>query len=147
MHTKLYNTNDVERYWNLSLPGVLPQEETVRVVKQIKEKDGTYGKFGILTEKRAFRKPSDLTTFLDELQQQNPDKEVGISVSTAVFNYTGETPKIDAFKYSRTIAIDIDTHIGNTKERYRLGGIEEDHIRFAAIHAWVERVGGDMLLV
>lgn len=138
MHTKLYNTNDVERYWNLSLPGVLPQEETVRVVKQIKEKDGTYGKFGILTEKRAFRKPSDLTTFLDELQQQNPDKEVGISVSTAVFNYTGETPKIDAFKYSRTIAIDIDTHIGTGKDRYVLGELEENQIQFALLKTWIE---------
>ena len=135
---ELYNPSEITLYWETSLPNPLPEDETVRVVRQIKEEDGSYGQYGILTEKLPFRSPEDLMSYLDDLQAKNPKKEVGISISTAVFKYTGETPNMELFKYSNTIAIDIDTHIGNTKERYVLGYLEEDQIKFALIRAWVE---------
>jgi len=134
----LYNTTDVERYWLTSLPEELPEDETIRVVYQIREEDGSYGKYGIQTETKPFRKAADLVSYLNTLQAQNPTKRVGISVSTAVFNYTGKTPKIEEFKYSRTIAIDIDTHTGRGKERYTLGDLTEPQIQLSLIKTWVE---------
>jgi len=138
MNNNLYNTEDVIRYWNTSLPEKLQEDETIRVVSQIKEADGTYGQYGILTEKVAFRSPTDIINFLDNLANSNPGKQVGASMSTAVFNYTGETPKIDAFKYSNTIAIDIDTHVGNGKARYVLGELNDDQIQMAIVKTWNE---------
>jgi len=134
----LYNREEVKNYWLTSLPEKLQEDETIRIVKQIKEEDGTYGQFGILTEKIAFRSADDIMNHLDELQRSNPGKSVGVSASTAVFKYTGETPKIDSFKYSNTIAIDIDTHVGNSKERYVLGYLEEHQIQMAIIKTWNE---------
>jgi len=134
----LYNTDDIKKYWEMSLPNTLGQEETIRVVSQVREADGSYGKFGVLTLKQPFRTPADLSKLLDQLQRQNSGKQVGISISTAVFNFTNEPPKMDSFKYSNAIAIDIDTHIGNTKDRYVLGELEESQIKVSLIKTWVE---------
>jgi hypothetical protein len=138
VQSRLYELEEVKKYWNLSLPETLAEDETIRIVKQVREADGTYGQYGILTEKIPFRKAEDVTNFLDELQNQNPNKQVGVSMSTAVFNYTGETPKIDAFKYSNTIAIDIDTHMNNGKERYVLGYLDKNQIQMSIIKTWNE---------
>ncbi len=134
----LYNRVEAERYWNLSLPTELQPNETIRLVSQVKEADGTYGKYGILTSKQQFQKIDNVTNFLDTLKRNNPSKDVGISISTTVFEFDGNPPSADKFKYTNTIAIDIDTHIGNTKERYVLGYLEEDQIEFAVIQTWLE---------
>jgi len=128
----------LRKYWLASLPEKLQDDETIRVVPQLRDNVNTEKKDLYYTEKRPVRCADDVMNILNELQVANPDKIAGISISTAILKYTGEAPKIENFKSTKAIAIDIDTHIGNTKERYRLGGIEEDHIKFAAIHAWVE---------
>ncbi len=134
----LYDKKEVQRYWNLSLPKELKSNETIRVVSQVKEKDGTYGKFGILTIKDQIQSASDVCDFLDRLQMNNSNKEVGVSISTTVFEFNGKPPSAENFRYTNTIAIDIDTHIGNTKERYVLGCLDEDQIELSIIKTWLE---------
>ncbi len=134
----LYNKKDAEKYWDLSLPKELKEDETVRVVSQVKEADGSYGKFGILTIKEQIRSAKDTMAFMDRLQMNNPGKEVGISISTTVFEFNGKPPSTDNFRYTNTISIDIDTHIGTTKERYVLGTLEEDQIELSVIKTWLE---------
>jgi len=134
----VFNEEVLRKYWKVSLPEKLEDDETIRVVPQLRDNSSSDRKDLYYTEKRPVRTADDVMNILNELQTNNPNKIAGISISTAVLKYTGDAPKIENFKYTKAIAIDIDTHIGNTKERYRLGGIEEDHIRFAAIHAWVE---------
>jgi len=134
----LINLDEIKKYWEASLPERLQDDETVRVVTAVIEEDGTYGQYGVSTPKTQIRDINELIAVYSDLQKRNPNKSVGISVSTAVFNYTGETPKIDAFKYSNTIAVDIDTHIGDTKERYILGGLSQDQISLAALTTYIE---------
>ncbi len=134
----LYNKKEAQRYWDLSLPAELKENETVRVVSQVKEPDGTYGKFGILTIKDQIKSTKDIYNFIDRLQMNNPGKSVGVSISTTVFEFNGKPPSTDNFRYTNTISIDIDTHIGNTKERYVLGTLDEDQIEYSVMRTWLE---------
>jgi len=138
MTKTLYEEKEIQKYWDLSLPAELQENETVRVVSQVKEADGTYGKYGILTIKNQIRSTKDLIAFFNALQKQNPNKVVGISISTTVFEFTGAPPTAENFRFTNTISIDIDTHIGSTKERYVLGYLEDSQIEMSLIKTWLE---------
>ena len=137
----IFIETELRRYWNTNLPENLEPDETIRVVSQVKELDGSYGKFGILTQKQRFGTSEDIMNFLNELQRKNSGKDVGISVSTAIFNHDPkdpQTPKIETFKKARTIALDIDTHIDGTKNRFPLGELEDDQIRYSIMNTWLK---------
>ena len=137
----IFNETELRRYWETNLPVNLEPDETIRIVSQVKELDGSYGKFGILTQKQRFGSADDVMNFLNDLQKRNYPKDVGISVSTAVFHFNAEepqTPKIESFKYSKTIALDIDTHIDGTKNRFPLGELEDDQIMYSIMNTWLE---------
>ncbi len=138
MSNILYDKKEVEKYWSFSLPEKLNDNETIRAVTQVVEADGSYGKFGILTIKDQIRSAGDVCNCLDILQANNPNKKVGISISTTVFEFNGKPPSTDNFRYTNTIAIDIDTHVGNTKERYVLGHLEDEQLQLATIKTWLE---------
>ncbi len=131
----LYNKEDVEKYWNLSLPVQLEEDETIRIVAQIKDPDNGSG---IWTIKEQIRSAADVMKYLDGLKRSNPSKDVGISISTTVFEFNGNPPSADNFRYTNTIAIDIDTHIGKTKDRYVLGALTENQVQLSVINTWLE---------
>lgn len=136
--TPIYNEEMLDKYWDMIHPHELAENETIRVVRQIKEDDGSYGKFGMITEQIQIRTVDELKTYINTLQQRNPTKQVGVSISTAVFEYKpNQRPTIATFKRTKTIALDIDTHKKGTKERHVLGAEEESSIRFALLRSWI----------
>lgn len=135
----LFDEAAVRKYWDMSLPPQLQEDETIRIVSAVVDPETRKPiDYGMITHKTPFRNVEDVLYFFNDLQSKHPKNPVGISISTAVFNYTGETPKIDSFKYSNAIAIDIDTHIKGTKDRYPLGPLEDKQIQFAMLSAWLE---------
>jgi len=134
----LFDLKQMRDYWELTLPPQLEPDETIRIVTQVFDTEGTKLDYGIVTESSQFRTADDVAKKLIELQNKHPKHRVGVSTSTAVFNHTGNPPKLDAFKYSQGIAFDIDTHLGKTKDRYRLGTLDNAQIEFAAMVAWLE---------
>ena len=129
---ELYIPQEIQKYWDISLPTTLQPTETIRAVTQIIDQKGE--NISIYTPKIPFRTSEDIINHLNQIKSHNPQGNVGISISTAVFDYMDNaTPKISSFKYTNTIAIDIDTHISNTKERYPLGRLTPDQISYAML--------------
>jgi hypothetical protein len=135
---EIFNLEAIKRYMNNFLPSeveCLDASETLRTVVQIQDIKNPDDK-NIFTPKEPCRSAQDVADTLARLQQQNPNKNVGISISTTVFNYTGDTPKTSEFKYTNAIAIDIDTHIKGTKKRYPLNTFDDDQVYYSILCAW-----------
>lgn len=140
---EIFNAAAIEKYWNMSLPENLAQDETVRVVLQTLDPNNPDDKTNkqIWTPTEPYRNANDIMLAMNKLQAANPQRNVGISISTTVFNYTGQTPKTEEFKYTDTISIDIDTHIAGTKERYPLHFFDDDQIYYSILNTWVQMSG------
>lgn len=136
----MFDFDQIKEYWETSLPPQLNDNETVRVVTQSVLPNARDEKGEIFTPNLPIRSPHDIVNHLTHLRQQNPQKDVGVSISTAVFEYIqGEAPKKTTFKYTNTIAIDIDTHVKRgEKARMPLYQFDPDQIDIALIRTWVE---------
>jgi len=135
----LFDEHLVHQYWAHSLPPELESNETIRIVLQASSLDTDQGKPPAYTPNAQYRTAIDVMNAVNNYQDQYPDRLVGVSISTTVFNYeSGRAPSKATFKYTDTIAIDIDTHIGRTKDRYKLCDLEEDQQRYAVLRTWVE---------
>jgi len=132
-------TNELVDYWNTLYPNGVGSDETIRIVRQIKEANGEYGKFGYITETIQINNVIQLAEYINNLQSRNKNLDVGISISAAIFQYEKDTrPSIKTFKRTKRIAVDIDTHINRTKNRFELGNpfISEDQIQISIMQAW-----------
>jgi len=133
----LFDLDMVREYWDISLPKALEETETIRAVVSIVEPSAREEKGHVYTLTEPLRRPEDITDHLTRARLNQPDKDIGISISTAVFQYTGEAPKKTTFKYTNSIAIDIDSHIKKgVKDRYKLFMTDQDQVDLIAISAW-----------
>ncbi len=134
----IFIEKELDRYWHSIYGGDdIKDDETIRVVRQVKNLDGTKNKFEYVTENMQINKLEQFKLYVNDLQNSNPDKMVGVSISTAIFEYDpNRNPCIATFRRTKAISVDIDTHIDNGNDRYELGTLEPDQIKFALIEAW-----------
>ena len=138
--------NEVKKYW-LSLYGEeeLKEDETIRIVPQIKFEDNSK----IFTLNDQINSYDKLVKKINQLNNQyckDGINRVGYSISAGIFNYDPNNkdekgnvvkPSSATFKRIKTIAIDIDTHIPNSKERFVLGNLDDLYIKFTLLAAYL----------
>jgi len=141
--TTHHDFDKVKQYWlTLYENEELNQDETIRIVPQIQINETKK----IFTSNKQIKSYDELIDYIKELDSKYGLGNVGYSISAAVFKYDPENkdengnikpPNIQTFKRIKKVVIDIDFHIFNTKERFILGYLEDEYIKFALYYIYL----------
>ena len=147
MELRIANSQDIQEirnFWNaIYLEEKLKDNETIRIVPQIKLNDG---KQNIFTINNQINSIDGFLKFVENMDKQYGFGNVGYSISSAIFNYNPENkdangnvvkPNISTFNRIKTINIDIDFYLAGSKDRFVLGFIDETYINFAMLNMYL----------
>jgi len=138
-----YNMDEIKKYWSI-LYGkeTLNDDETIRLVPQIKKEDGNL----IFTSNIQINSFDKLMNIINDLDNKYGFGNVGYSISGSIFKYDPNNvndkgvvnpPNMKTFLKTKNIVMDIDFHIHGTKDRFVLGFLDDNYIEFAALNLYV----------
>jgi hypothetical protein len=138
--------DEIKKYWSI-LYGkeILNNDETIRLVPQIKKEDGNL----IFTSNTQINSFDKLMNIINDLDNKYGFGNVGYSISGSIFKYNPNDPSnvndkgqvnppnMKTFLKTKNIVMDIDFHIHGTKDRFVLGFLDDNYIEFAALNLYV----------
>jgi len=132
------NFEEMKKYWmDLYETEELGEDETIRIVPQIKKPDGSQMIFTINNQIRTFEQ---FASYVRSMDSKNGVGSVGYSISSSVFRYDPNLkddkgnvvkPTTSTFNRIKKVVIDVDFYISGTKDRFILGHLEEEYMEFA----------------
>ena len=144
---------DVQNYWNKIIKAKeLQVDETARIVfqarvkKEFKDKYENLKNFEI-TESKQLRTAIDVFSYIEEKQRTLPQHDVGISISSAVYNYDPENknergnvkaPSYATLKKINSLVFDIDAHVKGSKERFHVYTLDENYTKIVILRSYME---------
>lgn len=145
--------DDVQNYWNKIIKAEeLQADETARIVfqarvkKEFKDKYENLKNFEI-TESKQLRTAIDVFSYIQEKERTLPQHDVGISISSAVYNYDPENvnekgnvkaPSYGSLKKINSLVFDIDAHVKGSKERFHVYTLDPNYIKVVILRSYME---------
>jgi len=164
--TSNINLEDVQNYWNKIIKTEqLQEDETARIVFQARVKPNLATQYENLknfeiTESKQLRTAVDVFSYIEEKTRSLPHHDVGISISSAVYNYDPtnvnekgnvKAPSYNTLKKINSLVFDIDAHIKGSKERFHIYTLDDKYIQVVILRSYIEimdllnKNGWDML--
>jgi len=149
----LLDQSQIRDYWkNIFKTDELNADETARVVFQANVKPEYRGKYENIkdfqiTDNKQLKNATDIIQYMDRKIQENVHHNCGISISSGIFTYDPNNlnekgnvvaPSINTFKRLRTVVLDIDAHIKNSKERFHVYTLDNKYIQLLIVRSYLE---------
>jgi len=149
--TDIMNINDMRLYWK-SIFGteIFEEDETTRIVVQAKAHEHAQATDYLMTENTKLDSFDNFMTFLNNKLTNSPNHDIGISISSAIFDYDKTrvnekgnimAPSINSFKKINTMVLDIDAHLNNRdKTRFFVHTLDDNQISTLILKSYLEVV-------